>query len=320
MSEEVFAGDNESIIDRMFGEEKTETPHSRTEEKLDATNDPAPAPEAEKSLETFDPYDDGSDEDFADDSAEEKAEKEDVKADKEAPAPADSAEEKEAQAPQRTAEDYEQEIAKLNKRLHDTQKAYHERSEKASSLEKRIAELENKKSDTNEEDDNWFSEDDKKEVASLKQELSEIKKENEAFGEQQQEIQQQANLAAWHQAAASVREKHADFDELVYDKLEPMLDEEKGDPRIRALYLQQMDKTPEGAYKFAKNLSLLLELLDNPEGFEARVANNATKKENATPEPPRTVQGKEALRNLPSADYAEENTFRTDSLVDKFFS
>jgi hypothetical protein len=99
-----------------------------------------------------------------------------------------------------------------------------------------------------------------------------------------------------------------------------MLDEENGDPRVRNLYLQQTDLSPEGAYKFAKSLPYLLEYLDNPDGFMERMQSHNNNNNKAHEEKSRTVQGKEALRILPSADYAEEKTAGSDSLVDKFFS
>jgi hypothetical protein len=154
----------------------------------------------------------------------------------------------------------------------------------------------------------------------LKQELSEIQKENETIGSQQQEIQQQANLTAWHQAAEPIRREHADFDELVYEKLEPMLDEKTGDARVRALYMQQQDKTPAGAYKFARSLPMILEMLDDPESFHRKITNfNQEIKKEKIGEPPRKVTGNEAFRGMNSADFAEEKTSASRSLVDELF-
>ena len=321
MSEENLSMSEESIVDLVFGGEPVKESHSQAGEN-DKADLPGNAPEAKEEIETFDPYDTGNDDDFADDSAADKEVVQDEPAPEKAPATADSAEEKEAAVPEKTAEEYQQEIANLNKRLHDTQKAYHERSERAADLQKRLEALENRKSpDSDGDEDDWFSEDDKKEVDALKQELTSLKEDNEAFEAQRQEIQQQANLAAWHQAAAGVRKAHPDFDKVVYEDFEPLLDEKTGDARIRSLYLQWQDKSPEGVYKLAKQLPILLEVLDNPDTWQEKV-QSLQQTINNSPETtphPRRVSGKEALRNLQSADDAEDTPQHSGSLVDKIF-
>jgi hypothetical protein len=323
MSENVVVNEDESLVDAIFGDAPAEEYHSREDakEQLDSPT-PSPAPEVKDDADEFDPYGENEESPFADDSAEEKKENQEEKAPETAPDKTDSAPDEAKKTPEKTDVDYQQEINNLNKRLHDTQKAFHETSQKAANLQKRLDELENKKSDpAKEDDDDWFSETDSKEVDALKQELSEIKQESEALGNQQQEIQQQANLAAWLKEAAPVREKYADFDELVYKKLEPMLDEENGDPRVRSLYLQQTDLSPEGAYKFAKSLPMILEMLDDPEGFSAKIASleKEVKQDPSEEKTPRKVTGNEALRVMNSADFAEEKNSEYRSLVDEIF-
>lgn len=321
MSEENVITDVDSLIDFVLGDEAEAAHHSPGKEDHTAAEEAETTPEVKSDAEEFDPYGDNSSIDFADDSVEEQKEKEGEDAPENAPAEADSAEKKEEKAPEKTTVDYQQEITNLNKRLHDTQKAFHESTERASRLQKRLDELEKKKvSEENDHDDNWFSDADSKEVDSLKQELSDIRKENEALGSQQQEIQQQANLAAWHQAAEPVRQEHADFDELVYEKLEPLLDEETGDARVRQLYMQQQDKTPAGAYKFARSLPMILEMLNDPESFHRKITNfNQEIQKEKVKDSPRKVTGNEALRVMNSADFAEERSSVGRSLVDELF-
>jgi hypothetical protein len=323
MSENVVVSEDESLIDAIFGDAPEADHHSQEEAKQQIeSSDPAPAPEVKDDADEFDPYGEKEDSPFFPDSAEEEVTPAEGKAPETAPSKEDSAEKEVGKAPEKNDVDYQQEISKLNKRLHDTQKAFHETSQKAANLQKRLDELESKKNHPeDQDDDNWFKESDNKEVDAIKQELSEIKRESEDLSAQQQEIQQQANLTAWHQAAAPVRAEHADFDELVYEKLEPMLDEETGDARVRALYLQQKDKSPAGAYNFARNLPLILEMLDNPEGFSAKVASLKKEVNPSSPEDksPRKVTGNEALRVMNSADFAEEKTKGNRSLIDEIF-
>jgi chromosome segregation ATPase len=324
MSEERVITEEESLIDFALGGED-DSRHSPEAEKETDSETGSNAPEAEDVAETFDPYgDDDSEDSFADDSAEEESKAVESKEGK-APADADSAEETEAKTPAPAQVDHSQEIANLQKRLHDTQQAMHKATARAADLQKKLDALESKKSTKNSGDseEDWFSDsdDDDKEVTALKQELEEIKKENEDLGNQQQDIQQQANLAAWHNAAAPLRAEHADFDELVYEKLEPLLDPETGDARIRELYLQQKDRTPSGAYKFAKSLPMIFEILENPEAFHAKMHSLDEKIKQAPPENKTASKAnkKAALDMVNSADFADAPRGQSRSLVDDIF-
>jgi hypothetical protein len=320
MSEKNVVSENESMVDAIFGDAQETADHSRSGSATAVTETQETAPDVKDDAADFDPLGEKSEVYFADESAEE-AEKESVERSEKAPEASDSAESKNEKAPEKTAEEYTEEITKLNKRLHDTQKAFHESRERAASLQKKLDEIESKKHSAEaEDDDNWFDDSDDKAVTALKKEISEIKAENESFEAEQEEIQKQVNLTAWHQAAAEVRAKHSDFDEVVYEKFEPLLDEETGDPRVRALYMQQQDKTPAGAYKFAKNLPFILEMLDNPDSFQEKIRSvKDAVKNNNTEETPRKVTGKAGLDMVNSADYPEEKSRSAKSLVDEIF-
>jgi chromosome segregation ATPase len=323
MSDENVITDVESLVDFVLGDESENDHHSPdTEGNTAETQVPQDAPEVKDDADEFDPYGENEESPFAEDSAENQQDNEHDKPSEQAPATADSAAEKEEKTTQQPEVDYQQEINKLTKRLHDTQKAFHESTERAAQLQKRLDAIEekSKQSAAEEDGDNWFSDSDNKEVAALKQEISDIQKDNEALGQQQQEIQQQANLAAWHQAAASVRQEHEDFDELVYEKLEPLLDEETGDARVRELYLSQKDLSPAGAYKFARSLPMILEMLNDPEAFHAKIESLKKEvKSRASDAPVRKVTGNDGLRVMNSADFAEESRSASGSLIDEIF-
>jgi DNA repair exonuclease SbcCD ATPase subunit len=329
MSEENVVVEDESLIDSVFSGGDENVNHSPEAENKAEASPESKAPESTaEAEEVFDPYGDDDDtaETFDDDSAKE-GKTEEEKTEQEAPALSDSADGKGEKAPEASEADHAKEIANLNKRLHDTQAAMHKATAKAAELQKKLEALEQKKAkaentddDADDEEDDWFSDPDEKEVDALKKELSEIQQDNKDLESQQQELQQQANLAAWHQAAASVRAAHADFDELVYDKLEPLLDPENGDARIRELYMQQKDRTPAGAYKFAKSLPMILEILENPEAFHAKMhsfeekVNQAPLKVDST-----RKNNKAALDMVNSAEFADNSKTASVSLVDAVF-
>lgn len=325
MSQETMVVEDESLIDFVLGGDETVS-HSPETKKEEASTPEATAPKVEVNAEeeVFDPYGDDED-DSAEIEADDSAKTEEVKPQEKAPAEADSAEPKEEPVQDTAVEDHSKEIANLNKRLHDTQAAMHKATARAAELQKRLEALEQKKNQGEDPEDapdgeDWFADPDKKEVDALKKELSDIQKDNQDLESQQQDLQQQANLAAWHQAAAPVRAAHADFDELVYDKLEPLLDPEKGDARIRELYMQQKDRTPAGAYKFAKSLPMILEIMENPEAFHAKLHSFEEKINQTPPETNSTRKNnKAALDMVNSAEYAEASRNATVSLVDSVF-
>ena len=318
MSDERVITDTESLIDFVMGDENESYHSPQDKEEQKEVSETASPEDVDTDGNTFHDDDDGfvADDSQTDSDANGGAEQA-SSAEQKAPSKEDSA----AKAPE-VQVDYQYEINNLHKRLHDTQKAMHEATSRASALQKRLDDLEKSKKEKsleNTEDDNWFSDSEDKAVAEIRQELSDIKKENDNLSLQQQDIQQQANLTAWHQAAAPLRQQYADFDELVYEKLEPLLDEKTGDARIRELYMQQQDRSPAGAYKFAKSLPMIREILDNPESFHQKMHTLEEATKIKKEEPVRRTQGRDAMRMVPSADFAESSQGRTRSLVDEVF-
>ena len=182
MSEEIVSSENVSLVEEIFGDQPEPADHSRDDSSNDVAEPLKDAPEAEDDSAEFDPFGDAPEYSFADDSAQEEAEK-NIPEEK-APEKSDSAKDK--QVVEKTAEEYQQEITNLNKRLHDTQKAFHESSERASNLQKKLDEIETKKSSGQKDDDNWFDDSDDEQVDSLRKELSEIKENAKAADDQRQ--------------------------------------------------------------------------------------------------------------------------------------
>ena len=194
-----------------------------------------------------------------------------------------------AEPPKKSVEELEQENAILRKRVSDTQRAMHEATTERAKLQKELDELKAKEED----DDDWFGEDDKARKEELEGQLK-------ASDEKIDSLNQEAALAAWDAAAAPVIAEHPDFNELVYGKLAPKIDAEKGDPEIRALWEAEADKSPANAYKFAKNLDDIVLQRRDPAAYREKVRKEVEEeyKKNHGGE----VTGKEGLDLMNSAD------------------
>jgi hypothetical protein len=327
MSEEIIK-DVDSLVDFVLGDDSEMNYHSpeAQDEKADVSEMP---PEFDSDAELFEPYgeDDDEEEPIDSDSGKQPESEAEKQQPADAPATADSAPSEEVKPEETNTVDYQAEIAKLEKRLHDTQKAYHESNARAAEFQKRLENLESKAANKEKKEaseDDWFEDDseDEKTDSALKKELNDIRQRSETLEARQEEIQHQANLNAWHTAAAPVRAEHPDFDELVYQKLEPLLDEQTGDSRIRMLYMQQEDRSPAAAYKFARSLSTILEMLDDPDGFHTRMESLKNEIKNASSikeTQPRAAKGKAALDMVNSAEFADDPKKAPRSLVDELF-
>jgi hypothetical protein len=212
--------------------------------------------------------------------------------------------------------DFDAEIAALKaenenwkKRFHDTQKAMHKANTEKSELQKKLDAM-LKKADIEDDNDDWFDEADKKDADTQIPDMEEVKKNLKALEQRQNEYQQELRRQQWLDEAKKFAAEHDDFEELVYEKLEPLLDEESGDAMLRALYLQEEDKSPAGAYNFAKKLF----------DYKAKI-NSKAAPEPETKEVPKTNQqarGKAGLDRLNSADFPEEKKTYTN-VVDEVF-
>lgn len=223
-------------------------------------------------------------------------------------------------APQADETYYAAEIASLKKenenwkkRFHDTQKAMHKANTERAELQKQLEAAQKRKEEDNGDDD-WFSDSDSETGDNDDSEIQEVKKNIEEIKNRQQEYQQELARKQWLDEAEKFSEEYDDFEELVYDKLEPLLDETTGDPMVRTLYLQHADKTPAGAYEFAKKFFQYQERL--------KANSDAGKKQTEeTKEVPKTNQqarGKAGLDRMNSAEFPEERKpYR--NMVDEVF-
>ena len=213
----------------------------------------------------------------------------------------------------------EKELDNYKKRLHDTQKAMHEANSKRAELQKRLDSI-NAGSEhgveSSEEDDEWFKDSDEKkpdekEPDEKKSEESDLKQEIAELRRNQEEYQLEQRRREWLNEAEKVRREHEDFDELVFDRLDSLLDEETGDAMIRTLYMQHADRSPAGAYEFAKKLF----------GYQTKLRGDSeavpeTKEEPETKDP---MSGKAGLDRLNSAEFADTPVRHSRNLVEEVF-
>lgn len=301
MSESLLNGEMDEWIDDLMGGEENpqHSPDENVKASTEQTESKASAPEEK---EDFTPYS-GDDYSFTSDSAEE-TEK----------TPDDGAPEKES-APETKEEEpvpdinaLQQEIANYKKRLHDTQKAMHEANTQKAELQKELDSIRQRSTKKGDDDDNWFSDDTDEDAGKIEKELAEIRAKSETLETRQEEYQQELRRQQWVKDAEKVAAEKEDFVQLVYEKLEPMLDEETGDPMVRALYMQQEDKTPAGAYEFAKKLF----------GMKEKLSGTPETKTTVAEKPQRDVRGKAGLDRMNSAEFAESPRSYTN-MVDEVF-
>lgn len=305
MSEEVNKEFDEMLEDVMGGEpemadyspEAADGAGKSLEAKENA------APEAEEKFEPF------GDEEyaFADDSAQDEGKEE--KSDG-APEKTDSEPEEKETVPDAEKVALQEEITNYKKRLHDTQSAMHKANEEKAKLQKELDALKNKKADTSDsgDDDNWFAEDSGKKKKADNGKTAELESKIEALEEKQEQYQQEQAVNQWRSEAGKFAASHEDFNTLVYEKLEPMLDETTGDPAVLAAYMRWQDKTPAGAYEFAKKFFGIEEKLTAPpekKNEEVKTAVDPTK-------------GKAGLDRINSAEFSEPKR-QHSNMIDEVF-
>lgn len=213
------------------------------------------------------------------------------------------------------------EVENLEKRFHDTQKAYHEKTEEVKRLERELLEARNQKS-TSEESDSWFEDegDDKKSKADAD------KRRSEEIDSKLQHMKNELTIALWEQEARFVRKEHPDFNEVVFDKLSPLLDETTGDAFVKSLWAKETDKSPANAYNFAKRVFDQREMLNDPEAYKeklrAEIEEEARTKASSPATEKKHPTGKTGLDMISSAipEVKEKNTNASGSFVGAVFN
>jgi chromosome segregation ATPase len=302
MSEETNKDFDEMLNDVMGGSPEVEDHSPEAEEKngksLEATQNAAP--EAE---ETFEPY---GDEEYslADDSAQDDGTPEKTDG---TPEKTDSVPEEKENAPDAEKVALQEKITNYEKRLHDTQSAMHKANEERARLQKELDELKKKKADPEEKDgdDNWFAEDDDN---APDKRSAEIESKIEDLEKKQDEFRQEQAVLNWQKEADAFARDHEDFNTLVYEKLEPMLDEQSGDPAVLAAYKRWQDKSPAGAYEFARKFF----------GIEEKLAAVPQKNETEAKPAVDPTKGKAGLDRINSEDFAEPKR-QHGNMIDEVF-
>lgn len=241
------------------------------------------------------PDDDGDDSPFGDDS---------IDKPKVEPAKESASEHAKTEALPAAAAEVErlrQENATLSKRLHDTQRAYHQVSGTRAALAKELETLKRKKDG----DDDWFSEEDKERAGQIEAEIKTADGQLEAFDADVREIERKSAEALWDQAAAPVRSEHPDFDHVVYEVFAPLLDPASGNAVIKAEWAKEKDKSPAAAYRFASKLIEAAEIQRDPAAYRERLRRELqAETQNKQPEKPASPAvplGKKGLDMIPAA-------------------
>ena len=210
----------------------------------------------------------------------------------------------------------QQEIATLNKRLHDTQSAMHKATGEKAELQKELDSLKKKQAD----EDDWFSEDDKNRVTELEAALEKADKDLAAQDEQAKELARQKAVSEWDAAAAPVIKEHPDFNHVMYEKLVPLLDPQTGNPQIRAAWEALEDKSPASQYAFAKKQLDILEFQKDPEAYKKKLREGFSKKpSDIGDEGGEPITGKDGLDLLQSASGPAANNRGSGDFLDSVF-
>ena len=288
--------EQESFVDAVFGGE--ETPHSQDDAKdetgtgAETSNvndgDEIPSDEKDDSI----PDDDGDEE--LDDSSDLEV---DDKKDSQPPAKTEEAD----------PEKLKQEVANLQKRLHDTQAAMHKATTDRAALQKELDDLKAKK----ENEDDWFSEDD---TAREKELEANLKKADEDIAKQQAEqddLKRQEAASVWDAAAAPVIKEHPDFEKVMYEQFAPLLDPKTGNQQVIKEWNELKDKAPASAYEFAKKQLDIIEFQRDPKAYKEKLLkakqNNNTSEDEFDYDPDEPT-GKDGLDMLNSADDSTAST------------
>ena len=298
MSEEMNKEFEEMLDDVMGGildvEDHSPDDDSNTEKSLGAENDAAPEAEEE-----FDPEGEGGT--FADDSAQDEGK---VKKEEGTPEKSDSVPEEKETVPDAEKTALQEELANYKKRLHDTQSAMHKANDERAKLQKELDALKKKKDADGEEED-WFKDDSGNDKA------AELESKIEAIEEKQEKYQQEQAVSQWMAEAKEVAKKHEDFNALVFEKLEPLLDENTGDPAMLVAYMRWQDKSPAGAYEFAKRVFGTEEKLNKADTPPAEVKDDAKPLKDPS-------KGKAGLDRMNSAEFSESKR-TSGNMIDEVF-
>lgn len=312
MSEEVNKEFDEAIEDVLGGtsveEDHSPAPEDGAKESLEANENAVP----DTPDETFEPYGEEEYEEYAvepdsaqDEGVEDKSEG--------TPDKTDSVPEEKETAPDAGKEALQNEITNYQKRLHDAQAAMHKANEERAKLQKELDELKKKSepsdgaeeaSDADDDDngDNWFA-DEKTDNKS-----AELEGKIKAIEEKQEEFQRDQAIQNWNKEAEAFAKEHEDFNTLVYEKLEPLLDEKSGDQAVLAAYMRWEDKSPAGAYEFAKKFF----------GIEEKLSGSPQKQEQEAKTLIDPTKGKAGLDRINSADFSEPKRHSGNMIDDVF--
>jgi DNA repair exonuclease SbcCD ATPase subunit len=301
MSEEVNKEFDEMLDDVMGGEpgmaDHSPDAEDGEDKSLEAKENAAPETE-----EKFEPFGD-EEYAFADDSAQDEGKEEKSEG---TPEKTDSEPEEKETAPDAEKVALQEEITNYKKRLHDTQTAMHKANEERAKLQKELDALKNKKADTSDsgDDDNWFKDD----PGTADTKAAELESKIEALEEKQEQYQQEQAVNQWKIEAEKFAASHEDFNTLVYEKLEPMLDETTGDPAVLAAYMRWQDKTPAGAYEFAQKFF----------GIEEKLAVPSAKNDEEAKPAVDPTKGKAGLDRINSAEFSEPKR-QHSNMIDEVF-
>jgi len=210
-----------------------------------------------------------------------------------------------------------QENETLSKRLHDTQKAYHQKSEeikKLDELREKKDKLDKKKSD----DDDWFSDADEKELKTVTDDLEAQKRRVQDLDVQVEHTDRDQNLKEWERLCAPLRAEHKDFDDVI-DYIGNLVVEGSGktNAAVKARYDAMQDKSPKAVYELGLRIRREEEFSRDPDAYEKRIRESVLK-EHESKEPP-VPRGKQGLDMVNSAIQDPSSRQEPKGFVDSLF-
>lgn len=250
-----------SFVDDVFGGDVMNDDHSQNatdDADTELENDDEESEAENKDSKVPGKKQDSTDDDeFDDDDDEEENSDADPKKDK-------KPQEKEQTAPEKDPEELKQEVANLQKRLHDTQAAMHKATTERAALQKELDELKAKK----ENEEKWFSDADSAREKELEDGLKKADAEIARQQAEQDDLKGKEAASAWDAAAAPVIKEHPDFEKVVYEQFTPLLDAKNGNQQVIKAFAELKDKSPASVYQFAKDQLDILEFQKDPKAYK----------------------------------------------------
>ncbi len=201
------------------------------------------------------------------------------------------------------------ENTKLYKRLHDTQKAFHNAKGESVKIRKELEELKKANEDTD-----WLEDEDEEKINTLEKQLETAEQSAQQMQSEYQAMEKEQNdnaLKIWNAEVNKIINDCPDFEATVYGYLGDKL---KEDEVVNREFQKLRDKTPKNVYQWANRLKKL-------EGIGVPEVKSQKKQEQKNENIDSTPRGKKALDNINSAlpEVNNKNVVEGKTFVENIF-